>query len=53
MVFAGLIFGPGIFLCVVASPRDFFFFFFWGGGGLIFATIRLSPSLEIQSTRWN
>ena len=42
MVFAGLIFGPGIFLCVVASPRDFFFFFL-GGGGVDFCNHSIIP----------
>ena len=31
----------------VESPRDFFF---WGGEGLIFAPIRSSPSIGIQTT---
>ena len=41
--FGGLSFGPGIFWGFVGSPRDFL-------GVLIFATVRSSPSLEIQST---
>ena len=40
--FWGLIFGPGIFMGFVGSPRDFWV--------LIFAPIRSSPSLEIRST---
>ena len=42
-MFWGLIFGPGIFLGFVGSPRDF-----WGV--LIFAPNRSSPSFEIWST---
>ena len=42
-IFRGLIFGPGIFLGFVGSPRDF-----WGV--LIFAPNRSSPSFEIWST---